>query len=801
MISIVNIVPKDQSNETHQDSEPNLSINPANPLQIVATAFTPDPHGGPNAPIYVSTDGGNTWTLNAIVPGGSPSSGTDDITERFSGTNHLYVGTLRGDTVALNVDSTSNFLLPGAIPVLGSRANEDQPWTQAATVSTGPDTGKDRLYVGNNDFNVTDGKTATIDMSLDAAAAGPTFSSIRIEKRSTAAAGQDGPSIRPTIHPDGTIYAAFYGWRNFDQPTSLVTSDVVVVRDDSWSTGANPFTALVDSGDNIAGVRVAQGITFTWNAYIGQQRLGGDLSIVVDPRNSSTVYLAWADHRAAGYTVHIQRSTDRGVTWGVDLLTIVNATNPALAINSVGAVALLYQQLLSPGTGDRWETHLRRTTDGALWTDDLLATTPADTPTAQFDPYLGDYLYLTAVDRDFYGIFCANNTPSPANFPNGVGYQRNANFATATLLGTDDKTPVAASIDPYFCKIVGSDVPHLSAASWAPNRLDVFIRGTDEGIYHKSWNGSAWRPSVTGYESLAGRIVGAPRAVSWGPDRLDIFARGIDGALYHKAWNGSAWIPSATGYENLGGQIVGPPTVVSWAPNRLDIFVRGTDGALYHKWWNGSAWGPSATGYENLGGVLVGPPTVVSWGPNRLDIFVRGTDGSLYHKAWNGSSWGPSVTGYENLGGAMAEFPAAVSWGPNRLDIFLQRTDGALCHKWWDGTSWQPSATGYENLGGTLVGSPAVASWGPNRLDVLVRQIDGSTYHKWFDGVAWQPSVTGYENLGGPVVGVPTAVSWGPSRLDVFVEGPADSLKHKWFDGTTWGPSMTGYQDLGGVLG
>ena len=39
MISIVNIVPKDQSNETHQDSEPNLSINPANPLQIVATAF------------------------------------------------------------------------------------------------------------------------------------------------------------------------------------------------------------------------------------------------------------------------------------------------------------------------------------------------------------------------------------------------------------------------------------------------------------------------------------------------------------------------------------------------------------------------------------------------------------------------------------------------------------------------------------------------------------------------------------------------------------------------------------------
>jgi hypothetical protein len=30
---------------------------------------------------------------------------------------------------------------------------------------------------------------------------------------------------------------------------------------------------------------------------------------------------------------------------------------------------------------------------------------------------------------------------------------------------------------------------------------------------------------------------------------------GTDSALYHKWWNGSAWGPSLTGYENMGGVI------------------------------------------------------------------------------------------------------------------------------------------------------------------------------------------------------------------------------------------------------
>ena len=114
-------------------------------------------------------------------------------------------------------------------------------------------------------------------------------------------------------------------------------------------------------------------------------------------------------------------------------------------------------------------------------------------------------------------------------------------------------------------------------------------------VYHKWWDGSAWGPSVTGYEYLggvcaqpaAGRGLGREparhvrhrhrlRAVPQVVGRLGLGRRhrlGVHGRrLYERADGRSAW-----------------------GPNRLDVFVLGTDSALYHKWWDGSAWGPSVT--------------------------------------------------------------------------------------------------------------------------------------------------------------------------------------------------------------
>ena len=66
-------------------------------------------------------------------------------------------------------------------------------------------------------------------------------------------------------------------------------------------------------------------------------------------------------------------------------------------------------------------------------------------------------------------------------------------------------------------------------SSWQQNRLDVFVRGTDNALYHKYWNGRQW----IDWENLGGVLTSAPAAVSWGPNRIDVFARGQNQNLIH----------------------------------------------------------------------------------------------------------------------------------------------------------------------------------------------------------------------------------------------------------------------------
>ena len=55
---------------------------------------------------------------------------------------------------------------------------------------------------------------------------------------------------------------------------------------------------------------------------------------------------------------------------------------------------------------------------------------------------------------------------------------------------------------------------------------------------------------------MGGACTSPPRVVAWGPDRLDVFVTGTDSQLYHKWWNGSSWGPSVTGWEAMSGVIV-----------------------------------------------------------------------------------------------------------------------------------------------------------------------------------------------------------------------------------------------------
>ena len=104
MLKIVNMIPNNWSDEENQDCEPNLSVNPANPGEIIGTAFTFDNPAGTSAvspamtgnwaPIFSSVDGGDTWALQFVLPSAAGDQlPTWDVTCRYGGASgEVYSG-------------------------------------------------------------------------------------------------------------------------------------------------------------------------------------------------------------------------------------------------------------------------------------------------------------------------------------------------------------------------------------------------------------------------------------------------------------------------------------------------------------------------------------------------------------------------------------------------------------------------------------------------------------------------------------------------------------------------------------
>ena len=481
-IRVVNTTPNTLSDETRQDSEASVSANPANPQQIAVSAFTPDPAGSGSAPIYVSTDGGVTWALNVCVPGGST---TGDISLRFSGSDgRLYAGILRGDNGNMDILRAPSFPPVGLMTVLIDRSGPDQPWVEAAWAGAGGNATQDRVYVTANT------STAEAQFSLDAAtgAAPAGFGgAVDIEART----GSDRPSVRTAVHRAGVVYGTFIGVRSGG-------SDVVVVRDDSGGSGG--WTALVDPGDGLAGRRVVTGVTVPpVGTLLGSVRVSSRIAIAVDPRNRRRVYLAWCDGMPPNFRLHLRRSDDGGTTWTADLRSINQVTNPGLAVNIRGTVGLLYQRLVTPAGGNRFETHLEIS-------DDRFATVRADMMLANladqggtFQPTIGDYANLVAVGKDFHGAFCGFNQPIAGNFPNGISYLRNADFPNQRLLGNDGVTVRPNSIDPFYCFF--SDVAPANdvfVRDWTDSPTS-FDTGVEPSIRPAFWAGpDVWNRRGTG---------------------------------------------------------------------------------------------------------------------------------------------------------------------------------------------------------------------------------------------------------------------------------------------------------------
>jgi len=273
--------------------------------------------------------------------------------------------------------------------------------------------------------------------------------------------------------------------------------------------------------------------------------------------------------------------------------------------------------------------NLWRNTSGATWTDTGLAM--VGTPS----------VVTGAIAGHTFDVFYRDPANQPVHaFFNGSTWQ-----ATSNLSGVIISDP--------------------SAVSWGSGRIDVVALGGDYRLYHWRYNGS-WAPFQQVSPSAQG--VGPIALTSSGVNRLDLFFRGFDAGLYHFASNGG---PPFT-LENTGGIIRGFPAAAA-IPGTLFAYVNGTDDQLYQaKQVSGGAWTwtnlSSATG--TTGTRVLGSPSVFRASSGTVKTYARVAGNQVGVFTFASSTWSFSNPGGPQRVGS----PAANSLGAFIVDPANQGT-------------------------------------------------------------------------------------------------------------------------------
>ena len=446
---IFDTIPFFDSGERGQNSEPSLAVDPLDPTQILAGAFSSTFIGNGVATLYFkSTTGGTAWFDN-----GSIVTQDKSLAWKVDGSGAITT-TLLNNQISTFFEATGGSSF-GNINNFNNGHVLDQPW-----VRTGP---SNHVYVGYNDLSMGGGRTASMLVSING---GTTYTAETLD-RVGAPGFQDSPSIREAVN-GSTVYAVFERWNSLVENSAnglRFGSQVVIERSDNG--GADGFTALGAGGNGVVAGTPTAVFANTTNTplTLGQERTGSDLAIAVDPNNAAHVVTVWANAPGANGAGILQlalaESFDSGASWATKFVTsaATRSDQPAVSISSTGAIGLLYNNY-DPATNKLSQHIVTTTNDFVTSTDQTLATETNATPTLDFHPYLGDFFDLTSVGNTFYGIFSASNLDN-GNSNTGVQFSagesvtfgRNftGNSGTSSFRLTDlNGNQVASSIDPYF---------------------------------------------------------------------------------------------------------------------------------------------------------------------------------------------------------------------------------------------------------------------------------------------------------------------------------------------------------------
>jgi hypothetical protein len=435
---VSNTNPNLTNTDTGNDGEPSIAINPANTNEIVISAFSA--FWGPSAttaPVWHSTDGGNTWTeqFSVPVPPGLPGATTNncpcdqafdyDRSNRVSGTFLSNVDIYSGTTADPTMSTAWNWLLSMGV---AQRTNSvtttgiDQPWL---LVNRDPTTAsQDNVYVAYDELNSNSERVA-VSLGTNP----PNF--VRDNVSGMTGGGFVNPGHRLAVDPNnGAVYSL---WQvrtgGGDDGTHNISYRLNRSTDggQTWTLNGNGGGIAVATGDSTQACPSGCGTGCTNNTFkfgTVNALLGGVLHAAVDPTNSD-VYYVYGNRDAAtnNNRLAIRRLTSNGMgglNIGAEVFVTgqVQAALPSVAVASDGTVGVLYTQfdgLSSMSNIPMFSVHFAMSIDqGQTFPTNLVLENFLSSATdngACRQRVLGDYQQVKAVGTTFYGVFTGNGVP------------------------------------------------------------------------------------------------------------------------------------------------------------------------------------------------------------------------------------------------------------------------------------------------------------------------------------------------------------------------------------------------------
>lgn len=182
---------------------------------------------------------------------------------------------------------------------------------------------------------------------------------------------------------------------------------------------------------------------------------------------------------------------------------------------------------------------------------------------------------------------------------------------------------------------LGGKVLAAPAVTVWSNQVHVFGVGTNKELYQDYFSGS-W----SGWGSLGGGLTSAPSAnvFASGP-QLDVFARGTDNGLWQREYLTSSGWSAWHEIPGTNGEMASAPSSVAVSATQLDVFYAGANGGLMDvRYVVGSGWAPPVQ-IPGTAGTVGTAPAAVTFG-GAIDVFYLSTNtGLLQVSSSNDQTW------------------------------------------------------------------------------------------------------------------------------------------------------------------